>query len=59
MQDRVWVCKDGRRYTVSQMRLGHIQNSLRLMDKAAARGKSWREEFRDRLELELTIRSLK
>lgn len=41
------------------METRHIFNCLRMMDRARARGRRWREEYRDRLELELEIRSMR
>lgn len=59
MMDRVWVTREGIRYRVSAMETRHIFNCLRMMDRARARGRRWREEYRDRLELELEIRAMR
>ena len=59
MMDRIWVCRDGSKIAVSAMRTSHIMNCLRMMDRARARGRRWREEYRDRLELELEIRAMR
>lgn len=55
MRDMIWICKNGRKLPVSNMGTRHIKNCLNLMDKHPG----WREEFRERLELELLIRELK
>lgn len=52
MQDKVWITKDGRRYLVRQMETGHIVNCIRMIQ----RNPGWRDEYLDRLLLELAIR---
>lgn len=59
MMDRIWECRDGRKIAVSAMRTSHIKYCLRMMDRARARGRRWREEYRARLELELEIRAMR
>lgn len=54
MQDRIWVTRDGRSMTVSQMETRHIVNSINMI----RRKKRWRRVFLPRLELELEIRRL-
>lgn len=58
MQEMIWRTRDGRLYAVYQMETRHIRNCLNLMDRARRRGRRWREEYRERLELELEIRSI-
>lgn len=58
MRDMIWLCQDGRTYTVAAMAESHIRNSLAKMDRHREAGRPWREEYRARLELELDVRRL-
>jgi hypothetical protein len=55
MQDRIWICRDGRQIPVSRLAESHLLSILRLMD----RNPSWRRDYRDRLEIELIIRNIR
>jgi hypothetical protein len=54
MRDMVWVTRDGQRLLVSQMETSHIVNCVRKIQ----RSRGWRQEYLDRLILELRIREL-
>lgn len=58
MHDRIWETRQGTLIPVSRMRTDHIWHCLRMMDRARARGRRFREEYRDRLLLELYLRDL-
>jgi hypothetical protein len=55
MQDTVWTCRDGRQVLVSQMDDRHLHFAIAMI----LRNPGWREEYLDRLQLELVIRSIK
>lgn len=54
MQDRLWICRDGRALLVSQMETSHIVNAIALIQRRP----NWRRDYLPRLELELVIRSV-
>lgn len=57
MRDLVWETADGRFVPVSRMSSRHIANCVRKIDRSRRRPK-WRIEYRDRLVLELEMRSM-
>lgn len=54
MHDLVWETADGRFIPVSAMSTRHINNCIRKIDRSR---KGWRKEYRERLILELELRS--
>ena len=58
MQDKIWVSKDGRRWLVANMETRHIVNCIRMIQRSMARGRPWRVDYYDRLQLELEIRNI-
>lgn len=56
MMDTVWTCADGRKVLVSKMEYSHLLNCIAKIRRSR---KGWRREYLPRLELELTIRSIK
>lgn len=56
MKDTVWICADGRKVLVSQMEYSHLLNCITKIRRSRT---GWRQNYLPRLELELTIRSIK
>lgn len=55
MQDTVWRTKDGRTVLVSNMSTSHVVNAINLIERSSG----WRQEYLERLKLELLIRAIK
>lgn len=58
VENRMWRKADGQWIAISAMETSHVVNCISLIERRAAAGKPWREEYLERLRLELTIRSL-
>lgn len=56
MYDPIWVTADKRHLRIAQMEESHIRNCIALIRRRRRTG--WRKEYKERLELELYIRSL-
>lgn len=54
MYDKVWTTKKGEHIPISKMETSHIVNCINLI----RRSKGWRQEYLERLELELFARSI-
>lgn len=55
MQDRIWVCADGRKLLPGQMTDSHLANCIAKIRRSR---KGWRADWLTRLEIEQTIRRI-
>lgn len=53
MQDRIWICRDGRQVPVRQMSRQHVLNAIAMIQRSR---RGWRREYLERLLLELKIK---
>jgi hypothetical protein len=56
MFDRMWITNDGRLLKIGEMSEDHIQRCIACILRSGGR---WRQQYLQRLQLELIIRSLK
>lgn len=54
MENKVWLCKDGRFIAISEMTDRHLANTIALIQ----RNNGWRRDYLERLLLEQQIRAM-
>jgi len=54
MENKMWLCKDGRLLSISEMSDSHLHNSIELI----RRRNGWRMDYLPRMELEQQIRAM-